>query len=407
MLSQAADGNNRIVGFCYDAVGNLLAQSAPPCPSPTYAYNAENQMSSTAGVTYTYDGDGHRVKKSNGTLYWYGMGSDALDETDLSGNLRNEYIFFGGKRIARRDASGNVDCYFADHLGTSRVVANASGSILDDSDFYPFGGERVVASSSGNHYKFTGKERDGTGLDNFGARYNSSSLGRFMSPDEPLIDQDTGRPQSWNLYSYVRNNPLNSIDPNGHDCVYLNDSGNGVESIDHNSNSGECNEHGGRWANGTVENASWVQTDPNSDTVHIFSHYKDVLGQTWAGPGWSHGDKYADMISPEKIEEVEDRQILLWAVVSITLPHFGAGFTEIEDVTQPGSRFPSIRVNLTPEEFGENLEATGYTKGITKGGATTYTKGDKQYTLYTASSTRGPSAQVKVSGEVVSKIRLQ
>ena len=37
-------------------------------------------------------------------------------------------------------------------------------------------------------HKFTGKERDSeSGLDNFGARYDSSQYGRFMTPDEPLL----------------------------------------------------------------------------------------------------------------------------------------------------------------------------------------------------------------------------
>src|SRR5713101_8539689 len=108
-LSTAATTKNQISGFCYDAAGNLLAQSAPPCPAPAYTYNAENQLTSTAGVTYTYDGDGKRVKKSNGKLYWYGTGSDALDESDASGNITDEFIFFGGKRIARRNvSSGNI-----------------------------------------------------------------------------------------------------------------------------------------------------------------------------------------------------------------------------------------------------------------------------------------------------------
>jgi RHS repeat-associated protein len=63
-------------------------------------------------------------------------------------------------------------------------------------------------------HKFTGKERDGeSGLDNFGARYFGSSLGRFMSPDPPLMDQHIADPQSWNLYSYVRNNPVSFVDP--------------------------------------------------------------------------------------------------------------------------------------------------------------------------------------------------
>jgi hypothetical protein len=131
------------------------ATSIGPCHDPT-PRDAENRLISTAGVTYSYDGRGlrfvlanpklkksRRVQKSSGTLYWYGAGSDVLDETDLTGSFSNssffEYMFFDGKRIARRDFQNNVDYYFADHLGTSRVVTNSSGSLLDDSDFYPFG----------------------------------------------------------------------------------------------------------------------------------------------------------------------------------------------------------------------------------------------------------------------------
>src|SRR6266566_3994160 len=183
-------------------------------------------MTSTAGVTYTYDGDGKRVKKSSGKLYWYGMGSDPLDETDLTGSTSNasfnEYIFFGGKRIARRDSTNAVNYYFADHLGTARIVANSSGTPVDDSDFYPFGGERVYLNSSPQNYKFTGKERDSeSGLDNFGARYYSSSMGRWATPDwaaKPMAVPYAifGNPQSLNLYSYVGNNPLLHFDPDGH-----------------------------------------------------------------------------------------------------------------------------------------------------------------------------------------------
>jgi RHS repeat-associated protein len=160
------------------------------------------------------------VQKSSGKLYWYGMGSDPLDETDAAGNTNNasfnEYVFFNGRRIARRDSLSNVFYYFADHLGTARLVTNSSGAVLDDSDFYPFGGERVVASSSGNHYKFTGKERDQeSGLDNFGARYDSSSLGRFMSVDPSRESANPVNPQSWNRYAYAFNNPLTYVDRNG------------------------------------------------------------------------------------------------------------------------------------------------------------------------------------------------
>ena len=79
--------------------------------------------------------------------------------------------------------------------------------------------------------KFTSKERDAeTGLDYFGARYYSGAQGRFTSPDVPLLDQRPDDPQSWNIYSYVRNNPLVLIDPTGLGCVYANSSGDAVDS---------------------------------------------------------------------------------------------------------------------------------------------------------------------------------
>jgi RHS repeat-associated protein len=151
-----------------------------------------------------------------------GTSSDPLFETDAAGNVTDEYIFFAGKRTARKKSpSGEIHYYFADHLGSSRVVTSAAGAILDDSDFYPFGGECVITSTTNNPYLFTGKERDGeSGLDYFGARYYSSALGRFSSADPLLITRERMRdPQNLNLYSYVRNNPLRHIDPDGLDLI--------------------------------------------------------------------------------------------------------------------------------------------------------------------------------------------
>lgn len=72
------------------------------------------------------------------------------------------------------------------------------------------------------NYRFTGKERDQeSGLDYFGARYYGSALGRFTSPDwattpQPVPYASLTDPQTLNLYSYVRNNPLRSVDADGH-----------------------------------------------------------------------------------------------------------------------------------------------------------------------------------------------
>ncbi|MGH9357543.1 MAG: hypothetical protein ACRD10_15575, partial [Terriglobia bacterium] len=61
--------------------------------------------------------------------------------------ITEEPILFGGKRIARVDAQGKVDYYLPDAGGSSRVVTDSSGNILDDCDFSPFGDERWVATS--------------------------------------------------------------------------------------------------------------------------------------------------------------------------------------------------------------------------------------------------------------------
>lgn len=263
--SIAANNRLAVTGFSYDAAGNMTAS-----PGFTYVYDAENHLTSTAGITYTYDGDGRRVMKSSGTIYWYGQDSDPLIETDLSNNLKFQYMFFNGQRVGRQNSSNNVQWYFADHLGSSRIAWSTSGA--DQSDFYPFGGERVITSGAANRYKFTGKERDTeSGLDNFDARYLGSSLGRFMSPDPAgLLEQKPGYPQSWNLYTYAMNNPLVIIDPTGLDCVYANDAGNGVESIDHNSNSGECGSNGGTWAPGYVDE-NWAHFNISTGMFQVGS----------------------------------------------------------------------------------------------------------------------------------------
>jgi len=216
-LNQMAGANNRFTGMTYDAAGNLLSDGLH-----SFVYDAENHLVTGAGVTYTYDGDGRRVKKSSGTLYWYGTGSDPLDETDLTGVTTSptfkEYIFFGDRRIARRDSTNAVNYYFADHLGTARtMVVAGQTSPCYDADFYPYGGERTFISSCPQNYKFTGKERDTeSGNDYFGARYYASSMGRWISPDPKQLNiKHLFNPQKWNKYNYVLNNPLSNFDPDG------------------------------------------------------------------------------------------------------------------------------------------------------------------------------------------------
>jgi RHS repeat-associated protein len=215
--------NNRIDGDGYDAAGNLLNDGFH-----TYKYDAENRIVSVDGgaTTYIYDAEGRRYSKTTGgvpeeTIY------DRMGNPRIRGNFAPGEIFVAGMHLGTYIInSGHTDSIFyydhSDWLGTERARTDLSGTACEKITSLPFGDNQTITSTCGDisPMHFTGKERDTeSGLDNFGARYYGSRLGRFMRPDDPFADQDTGDPQSWNLYSYVRNNPLSNTDPSGNACV--------------------------------------------------------------------------------------------------------------------------------------------------------------------------------------------
>jgi RHS repeat-associated protein len=222
--------NNQVstAGYTYDAAGNLTADGFH-----TYSYDAENRLAKVDGgstATYTYDAIGHRVEKP----YPGGGYVDYL--YDIAGNVAGEwqsttaytgpeadYAYLNGQLVAEYIASTT---YFIhkDHLGSTRLVTGVTQSLIDNMDYLPYG-EQIAGDGSISH-KFTSKERDTetastqgglNGLDNFEARYMASRLGRFMSPDPDNAGSDATSPQSWNMYSYVGNNPLAFTDPTGLD----------------------------------------------------------------------------------------------------------------------------------------------------------------------------------------------
>jgi len=95
------------------------------------------------------------------------MGADTaaavgvIAESDLSGNTQHEYIFFGGRRVARkRPARKHRSYYFSDHLHSASVITDSSGNIKAESDYRAFGAELQFVNNDSNDYKFTGKKRD-------------------------------------------------------------------------------------------------------------------------------------------------------------------------------------------------------------------------------------------------------
>lgn len=192
----------------------------------TYSWNAESQITSTAGLTYLYDGDGRRVSKTLGAssrLYWYGSGNEVLAETDAAGNTTNEYIFFGGQRIADVPVGSTPVYYVSDMLNTSRVVTTNTGVVCYDADFTPYGGEGAWTDNCPERYRFEGKERDAETInDYFGARYYTERFGRWLSADwssvpVPVPYANLTNPQTLNLYSMVADDPESFADLDGHD----------------------------------------------------------------------------------------------------------------------------------------------------------------------------------------------
>ena len=127
--------------------------------------------------------------------------------------------------------AGVIEYYHVDALGSVRAVTNATGGTVRTHHYYPFG-EGVGVDATTDPMRFTGKPRDGeTGLDYFGARYYAPRIGRFATVDPVLlVDRSIADPQSWNRYSYTKNNPLRYVDPDGRIWETLWDVGNVVYS---------------------------------------------------------------------------------------------------------------------------------------------------------------------------------
>src|SRR5712691_11005584 len=217
MGAVTADGSNHITGLGYYSSGNTLTDG-----NNTDTWDGESQLKTAAGVTYTYDGDGRRAAKVGTKLYWYGSGGEILSETDAAGTPRNDYIFFGGKRVAMVPATGSALFYAEDTLGSSRVIVQSTGTLCYDADFVPFGGEKTQLNTCPQNYKFEGKERDTeTQNDDFGARYYSWRFGRWLSSDWSAVPaavpySNLTNPQTLNLYAMVADDPESFADLDGH-----------------------------------------------------------------------------------------------------------------------------------------------------------------------------------------------
>ena len=217
--------NNRMDGYSYDAAGNLLSDG-----SHSYTYDAENRIAQVDGgstAQYVYDAAGQRVRKVSaaGTVdYLYDLAGNPITELNTAGIWTRTEVYAGGRHLVTYNGGASGQTYFihADWLGTERVRSTVAGASYETCTSLPFGDWLTCSSPDVSTRHFTGKERDSeSGLDDFDARYYSSTMGRFTSPDwsdipAPVPYADLTNPRTLNLYGYVKNNPLRDTDPTGH-----------------------------------------------------------------------------------------------------------------------------------------------------------------------------------------------
>lgn len=222
----------------FDANGNLKELQR----GQTMTWNVRNQLQQINNVVredapndsevYLYDDTGQRVRKVRIT--------QVADRTRLA-----ETYYLPGLEIHRNTATGEVfhvirveaaGCSvralhwdtppptgisndqvrysLGDHLGSCTLELDDQADLISQEGYYPFGGTAWWAGRSAVQAKYktirySGKERDATGLYYYGLRYYAPWLKRWINPD-PAGDID-----GLNRFVMVNNNPINFYDANG------------------------------------------------------------------------------------------------------------------------------------------------------------------------------------------------
>jgi RHS repeat-associated protein len=173
-----------------------------------------------------------------------------VTELNGTGGRNHSNVYAAGELLSTYDRSG-LHFELSDWQGTKRVQTDPLGQVEESCVSLPFGdglsctATALASSDDATEHHFTGKEHDAeSGNEYFDARYLSSTLGRFLTPDWAAKPTSVpyasfGDPQTLNLYSYVENGPLNRVDADGHANAKLPI---GYESIDDFANP-SCGPH--------------------------------------------------------------------------------------------------------------------------------------------------------------------
>lgn len=146
--------------------------------------------------------DPHKVIRINDTYY-------AKDETGIAGEITmngTEWSDLGTFSVARKLFHHN------DHLGSTSVITNESGDLVEETFYEPFGA--ILEGGDFSRYDYEGKEYSSKTEDyDFHFRKYDPELLMFTQPDSLI--QNLYDPQSLNRYAFERNNPWKYVDPSG------------------------------------------------------------------------------------------------------------------------------------------------------------------------------------------------
>ena len=196
----------------YDANGNTLGAGGGYW---SLTWNADNRLSQTTlgGVTatFSYGGDGDRVKKTSSlgtSVYPFG------DDYEITGGVTTKYISVDGLGVvAKRVGTGTGAVTYwlhADRLGSIQAVTNTAGAIVFRRQYRPYG---ETLAQSGSHTESRGwidQRNDGeSGLTYLHARYFAPQLGVFVSPDPAGVEG------GMNQYAYGLGDPIDGSDRSG------------------------------------------------------------------------------------------------------------------------------------------------------------------------------------------------
>ncbi len=209
--------------YSYDLNGNMVKDNNKGLKTVEYNYlNLPKKLTGTDNKTieYIYSANGQKLVKiaPNGTETYY-AGGFVYEGSSLKYVLHPE-------GMVNTDGTTDYVYHIKDHLGNTRLSVNSGGSIVDQADYYPFGMLMTKKLSGGvnNKYKYNGKELQDDKINNieldwydYGARFYDASLGRWHVND-PLSEKY----ESFSPYTYVLNNPINAIDPDGKLVVFVN-----------------------------------------------------------------------------------------------------------------------------------------------------------------------------------------